>query len=449
MVDTWFSSWLWPIAVFDGFEKQDELKYYYPTNVLVTGWDIVFFWVARMIMSGYEWSEELLGKDLKGRQPFYDVYFTGMVRDNKRRKMSKSLGNSPEALELIENYGADGVRFGMLSSAAAGNDIIFDAPFDPKTKQVLNESKLCEQGRNFCNKMWNALRLVKGWQVDDTPQSAINRLAVSWLEQKFSKVLAGMEANFTQYRLSDVLMNLYQFIWDDFCSWYLEMIKPTYTGDGVSGPTDRTTYEATLSLFEKMITALHPFMPFVTEEIWHQLRSRKKGEDCIVSHYPAAGSFDENFIQQVEKAKDLITEVRNIRNNNGISPKESLPLFVEPGHSARELFSTQGLDEMLVKMANLTAVKLTETELPTSVSFLSGKGKYYLEINVAIDKDAERERMQKELAYFRGFIASVQKKLGNERFVSGAPAEVVEVERRKLADGEEKIRQLEESLEKL
>ncbi|TAK46147.1 MAG: valine--tRNA ligase, partial [Saprospiraceae bacterium] len=219
VVDTWFSSWLWPIAVFDGFEKQDELKYYYPTNVLVTGWDIMFFWVARMIMSGYEWSEELLGKDLKGRQPFYDVYFTGMVRDNKHRKMSKSLGNSPDALSLIANYGADGVRFGMLLSGSAGNDIIFDAPFDPKTNEVLNESKLCEQGRNFCNKMWNALRLVKGWQVEDIPQNNINKLAVAWLENKFDKTLAAIGGNYDQYRLSDVLMSLYQFIWDDFCSW--------------------------------------------------------------------------------------------------------------------------------------------------------------------------------------------------------------------------------------
>ncbi|MFQ5446480.1 MAG: valine--tRNA ligase [Saprospiraceae bacterium] len=449
VVDTWFSSWLWPISVFDGFEKQDELKYYYPTNVLVTGWDIMFFWVARMIMSGYEWSEELLGKDLKGRQPFYDVYFTGMVRDNKRRKMSKSLGNSPDALALIDTYGADGVRFGMLLSGSAGNDIIFDAPFDPKTGQVINESKLCEQGRNFCNKMWNALRLVKGWQVENTPQNDINRLAVAWLENKLNKTLASIGENFSQYRLSDVLMSLYQFIWGDFCSWYLEMIKPNYTGNGVSEPLDRTTYEATLVLFEKMMSVLHPFMPFVTEEIWHHLRERKPGADCVISRYPEAGAFDDALISEVEKAKDVVTKIRETRNSKGISPKEALPLFVEASQNAKALFENKGLHAMLRKMGNLSHVTLTNAEPPSAVSFLSGTEKYYLEIKVVIDADAEKKRIQEELEYFRGFVTGVQKKLSNERFVNNAPAPVVDKERRKLADGEEKIRLLEESLAKL
>ncbi|RMD74391.1 MAG: valine--tRNA ligase, partial [Bacteroidetes bacterium] len=241
VVDTWFSSWLWPITVFDGFDKTEDFKYYYPTSVLVTGWDIMFFWVARMIMAGYEYAEELLGPELaakKGKQPFRDVFFTGMVRDNKRRKMSKSLGNSPDALELIERYGADGVRFGLMSATSAGNDIIFDAPVDPKTGRVRNESKLCEQGRNFCNKMWNALRLVRGWQVsDELEQSEVNRLAIAWFEAKFNRHLAEAEKNYEQYRLSDVLMSLYRLIWDDFCSWYLEMIKPAY-----GQPIDRATY---------------------------------------------------------------------------------------------------------------------------------------------------------------------------------------------------------------
>ena len=278
VVDTWFSSWLLPLSAFNGFEDPKELAYYYPTNVLVTGWDIMFFWVARMIMSGYEWSEDLLGKDLiekKGRQPFDVVYFTGMVRDRDRQKMSKSKGNSPDALTLIDTYGADGVRFGMLSSASAGKDIIFDAPFGPDKKTVLNESKLCEQGRNFCNKMWNALRLIKGWEVKEgvwsAEEKAIHNLAISWFENKLNKVLATVDQNFEEYRLSDALMNLYSLIWNDFCSWYLEMIKPAY-----GEPLEQSTYERTLDLFEELMVVLHPFMPFVTEEIWHQLKDRAK-----------------------------------------------------------------------------------------------------------------------------------------------------------------------------
>ena len=444
VVDTWFSSWLWPISVFDGFETQEELKYYYPTNVLVTAWDIIFFWVARMIMSGYEWSEELLGKDLKGKQPFYDVYFTGMVRDNKRRKMSKQFGNSPEALELIEIYGADGVRFGMLSCSAAGSDIIFDAPIDPATGHVLNESKLCEQGRNFCNKMWNALRLVKGWETEDREPNAINSLAVRWLRDKFDQTLAGMEPNYDQYRLADVLMSLYQFIWDDFCSWYLEMIKPN-RGEAL----DKKTYEATIELFERMMIALHPFMPFVTEEIWHQLRNRREGNDCIIQTHPKAGRFDRDLIQNVEKAKDVISKVRENRNSKGISPKEPLHLYVEATDSAKAMYEMGGLIEMVDKMANLSSVSLVGQDPGNTVSFISGTEKYFLEMKIEIDVEAEKERIAGELTYLRGFKISVEKKLGNERFVSGAPPAVVDTERRKLADAEEKIRLLEEALAKL
>ncbi|MEZ4956525.1 MAG: valine--tRNA ligase [Saprospiraceae bacterium] len=449
VVDTWFSSWLWPISVFDGFEKQDELKYYYPTNTLVTGWDIIFFWVARMIMAGYEWSEELLGKDLKGKQPFNDVYFTGMVRDNKRRKMSKSLGNSPDALKLIENYGADGVRFGMLSCASAGNDIIFDAPFDPETKQTKNESKLCEQGRNFCNKMWNALKLIKGWEIADTEQPKINELAVRWIKDKTDMVMADIEKNFESYRLSDALMNLYQLIWGDFCSWYLEMIKPAFISEGKSEPLDRKTYEATIEVYEKLMIALHPFMPFVTEEIWHQLRNRKEGNDCIIQHFPQAGRVDQSLISKVEKAKDAISKIRESRSSNGISPRESLNLFVENTQGATALFKIDGIKEMLIKLGNLSCLTLTDSEPANTVAFLSGTEKYFLELNIEIDVEAEIKRLEEEKKYLEGFINSVQKKLGNERFVSGAPAAVVEKERQKLADGLERLRLIDETLKQL
>lgn len=449
VVDTWFSSWLWPISVFDGFEKQDELKYYYPTNTLVTGWDIIFFWVARMIMAGYEWSEELLGKDLKGKQPFNDVYFTGMVRDNKRRKMSKSLGNSPDALKLIENYGADGVRFGMLSCASAGNDIIFDAPFDPETKQTKNESKLCEQGRNFCNKMWNALKLIKGWEIADTEQPKINELAVRWIKDKTDMVMADIEKNFESYRLSDALMNLYQLIWGDFCSWYLEMIKPAFISEGKSEPLDRKTYEATIEVYENLMVALHPFMPFVTEEIWHQLRNRKEGNDCIIQHFPKAGRVDQSLISKVEKAKDAISKIRESRSSNGISPRESLNLFVENTQGATALFKIDGIKEMLIKLGNLSCLTLTDSEPANTVAFLSGTEKYFLELNIEIDVEAEIKRLEEEKKYLEGFINSVQKKLGNERFVSGAPAAVVEKERQKLADGLERLRLIDETLKQL
>jgi valyl-tRNA synthetase len=449
VVDTWFSSWLWPISVFDGFEDKRELSYYYPTSVLVTGWDIMFFWVARMIMAGYEWSEDLLGKDLKGRMPFHDVYFTGMVRDNKRRKMSKSLGNSPEALELIENYGADGVRFGMLLSGSAGNDIIFDAPFDPKTNTVLNESKLCEQGRNFCNKLWNALRLIKGWQVSGETAGPVNQLAVAWMEQKSNEVLSGLDHLFKQYRLSDALLSLYQLIWDDFCSWYLEMIKPVYLADGSSEALDRPTYEATLAIFERLMSALHPFLPFVSEEIWHQLKERKPGEDCIVSPYPAPGGFDRDLIARVDMVRNAISEIRNTRSNKGVSPREALSLSVQSSDNARMLYQNEGLVAMLCKMANLSDLKLTVEEPEGSIAFISGTEKYFLALNIAIDAEAEKDRLTKELDYYLGFVAGVEQKLSNERFVNNAPEAVVANERKKLADGQEKIRILQEALDKL
>lgn len=444
VVDTWFSSWLWPMSVFDGFENQEELKYYYPTSVLVTGWDIMFFWVARMIMSGYEWSEELLGEDLKGKMPFHDVYFTGMVRDNKRRKMSKSLGNSPDALQLIENYGADGVRFGMLLSGSAGNDIVFDAPFDPETKKALNESKLCDQGSKFCNKMWNALNFVKGLEKADIEQSPLNAFSVAWVKDKFDQVMADVERNFENYRLGDVLMGLYQFIWGDFCSWHIENIKPEH-----GQPLDQKTYDETITLFERMMSALHPFMPFVTEEIWHQLKNRHDGNDCMLSEYPRPGRVDATLVKDMERAKDIVSKIRDARSSNGVSPKEPLSFFIEKTDSSEALFARKGVKDMLTKLGSLSSIAFTETEPEGTVNFLSGREKYYLEMNIEIDVEAEKANIESELKRLRGFIGGIEKKLSNERFVNNAPPAVVDKERKKLADGTEKIRLLEDSLAKL
>lgn len=450
VVDTWFSSWLWPISVFDGFETQEELKYYYPTNVLVTAWDIIFFWVARMIMSGYEWSGDLLGLDHvleKGRMPFKDVYFTGMVRDNKRRKMSKSLGNSPDALILIENYGADGVRFGVLSSAAAGNDIIFDAPLDPATKKVLNESKLCEQGRNFCNKLWNALRLIQGWEKTTSvsaERQAINELAHTWLEDRLNQTLEKVNRLFDEYRLSEAVMELYKFIWGDFCSWYLEMIKPPY-----GEPIDQASYERTLAIFGQMMTMLHPFMPFITEEIWHNLKERVAGDDCVISTWPSLKAYDEVLLSQIEKAKQTVSSIREIRNTKGIKQKDLLKVYKQGGTQAEEWLNAPGLKDMIIKMAKLEHLEDTAEDIENSVSFLVGRDKFFVELTQEIDEEAEYERLKKDLDYYQGFVKNVEKKLSNERFVNNAPAKVVEMERKKLADGLAKLENLEEAIAKL
>lgn len=449
VVDTWFSSWLWPISVFDGFENQDELRYYYPTNVLVTAWDIIFFWVARMIMSGYEWSGDLLGLDRvleKGRMPFKDVYFTGMVRDNKRRKMSKSLGNSPDALSLIDTYGADGIRFGVLSSSAAGNDIIFDAPIDPTTKQVLNESKLCEQGRNFCNKMWNALRLIKGWDKAaevSADRSSINDLAYRWLDHRFHQTVAKVDRLFAEYRLSEAVMELYKFIWGDFCDWYLEMIKPPY-----GEPIDQATYEKTLDIFGRMMTIVHPFMPFVTEEIWHKLKDRKEGEDCVISAWPTAGTYDEKLLDKIEKAKQVVSSIREVRNSKGLKQKELLKVYRQSTTDGKT-WKEEGLKDMIIKMAKLESLADTAEDIANSVSFLVGRDKFFVELSQEIDTEAEYERLKKDLEYYQGFVKKVEKKLANERFVNNAPAKVVEMERKKLADGLAKLENLEEALSKL
>lgn len=451
VVDTWFSSWLWPISVFDGFERQDELKYYYPTQVLVTGWDIIFFWVARMIMAGYEWSGDLIGTELsaaKGNFPFKDVYFTGMVRDNKRQKMSKSLGNSPDSLELMAKYGADGVRFGLLSSASAGNDIIFDAPFDNETKQIINESKLCEQGLNFCNKIWNALRLIKGWQVSedikDINQKEINTIAVKWFENKIAQKFEKYEENYKDYRLSEITVDLYSFIWDDFCGWYLEMIKPPF-GESI----DADSLEKTVQIFEQLMTMLHPIMPFVTEEVWHQLRDRVPGDNCIVGKKPELKPFDLHFIRQIDAVKEIITKVREVRNSKGVKMADQLPFFANPSPQNTDWLANEGIKNMLKKMANLSSIEITENEPEKCISIVSGADKYYVLLDIEIDIEAERERIEKELEYQRGFVASIEKKLSNERFVSGAPAAVVDKERQKMNDGLSRIGFLEDSLRNL
>lgn len=449
VLDTWFSSWLWPISVFDGFEHQEELEYYYPTQVLVTGWDIMFFWVARMIMSGYEWSGELMGLDhvmKNGRHPFDVVYFTGMVRDNKRRKMSKSLGNSPDAIALLDTYGADGVRFGMLSSAAAGNDIIFDAPFDQKTNEVMNESNLCKQGRNFCNKLWNACQLIKGITVVDQvdeERTMMNALAVEWFQHLLQQNIEKVEAQYDQYRLSEAIMGLYNFIWGDFCSWYLEIIKSS------DKTLDRATYTQTIQFFEQLMTLLHPFMPFVTEEIWHELKDRAEGEDCVISSYPTAQVYDETLLKQFESIKTLVGKVRDMRNKNGLSQSQPLPLFAEKGSGTEALFNRKGLPQIVIQMASLESFEQTATEPDSSVSILSGTEKYYLVFEQEINVEEERKRIMEELDYQKGFMGSVEKKLSNERFVQNAPPAVVDKERKKLSDSQDRIKILEESLARL
>jgi len=426
VLDTWFSSWLWPISVFDGFENSKDFQYYYPTSVLVTGWDIIFLWVARMIMSGYEW---------QGVRPFKHVYFHGMVRDGKRRKMSKSLGNSPDALKLIEDYGADGVRFGMLSCAPAGADLLFD-------------EKLCSQGSKFCNKIWNALGLIKGWEVVDTIHAdalAANQMAVKWFGNKMQQVLADLEKNFEKYRLSDSLMSLYNFMWNDFFAIYLEIIKPAYGYDKI----DKSTYVQTIQYFEQLMIMLHPYMPFVTEEVWHQLKDRAEGEDCIVSAYPTVESFDESLIKDMAMVNTAITSIRDTRNKNQISSNDALPLFIQETEKAAALFSDEGIKAIVIKLANLSALNLTKVEPEGTVSFIVDTEKFYVELNKTIDVEAECKRLKEDLEYQEGFVGSLEKKLSNQGFVNNAPAAIVEKERKKLADGKERIRIIKDSLKKL
>jgi valyl-tRNA synthetase len=429
VLDTWFSSWLWPISTLDGFKNSEDFNYFYPTSVLVTGWDIIFLWVARMAMAGFEW---------KGVRPFKKVYFTGMVRDKLGRKMSKSLGNSPDALKLIDDFGADGVRFGVLSSSPAGGDLKFD-------------EKLCEQGRNFSNKMWNALRLLNGWEISDTKTQPIeNQLAIRWLEQKFSQILAEMESDFQQFRLSEALIKQYSFIWDDFCSWYLEMIKPEF-----GQPIDRLTLDVSADIFKRLMIMLHPFMPFVTEEIFAQLKAIERDKlaknpnmiDCCVETYPQGLlAVDKLFLRKVETAKEAITKIREIRNSKGIKMRDLLTVKVAATEGGAALLHEAGVTEMIQKLANLEHIELHTEEVKNSVSFIANTEKFYVVLNSAINAAEEREKIQKELDYQRGFLISIDKKLSNERFVSNAKPEVVAAERKKQADAKARIAILTESL---
>lgn len=417
VLDTWFSSWLWPISVFNGVLEPDnkEFNYYYPTNDLVTGPDILFFWVIRMIVAGYEF---------KGKKPFSNVYLTGLVRDAQRRKMSKSLGNSPDALKLIEDYGADGVRVGLLLSSAAGNDLMFD-------------ESLCNQGKNFANKIWNGFRLVQSWEVaDQIPQPEAAALAIEWYQAKFNQTLEQIEDHYSKYRISDALMATYRLIWDDYSSWLLELVKPAY-----QQPIDKKTYDAIVELLEGNLKLLHPFMPFLTEEVWQYINERQEDEALIVAKWPKGGEYDQDLIASFEIATEIISGIRTIRKEKNIPNKDSLELFVmeaDAGYDAR-------WDAVLEKMGNLNTLKKTVAPIEAALSFRVKSTEFFIPIGDAIDIEAELEKIEKELSYTEGFLNSVRKKLSNERFVSNAPEQVITIERQKEADALAKIETLKQS----
>ena len=430
-LDTWFSSWLWPISLFDGIRNpgNEEIAYYYPTADLVTGPDIIFFWVARMIMAGYEYV---------GKMPFKNVYFTGIVRDKLGRKMSKQLGNSPDPIELMEKFGADGVRMGMMLSAPAGNDILFD-------------EALCEQGRNFNNKIWNAFRLVKGWKVADKSQLTIhnsqfeaNKTAIAWFEAKLKQVNAEIDDLFSKYRISEALMAVYKLFWDEFSSWYLEMVKPAYV-NGEAQPIDRETYEKTLEFFDKLLKMLHPFMPFITEELWQHLYERNEGESIMRERLSltAPTHDDLQLIADIEQVKQIVSGVRMVRSSKNIAPKEQLELQAI-GKNAYEPFST-----VITKMANLKSISAVEEKDATASTFMVGTDEFAVPLGSLIDVAAEIEKTEAQLQHLEGFLAGVMKKLGNERFVQNAPEAVVAMERKKQSDAEEKIATLRQTLEEL
>ncbi len=421
VLDTWFSSGLWPMSVFDGVRNPEnpDFKYYYPTNDLVTAPEILFFWVARMIIMGHDYTQ---------KPPFRNVYLTGIVRDKLGRKMSKSLGNSPDPIELMEQYGTDGVRVGMLLSSPAGNDLMFDVSY-------------CEQGRNFANKIWNAFRLVKGWEVVDQEATASQKMSAKWFESRFNQALVEIEEHFANYRLSDALMATYKLIWDDFCSWYLELVKPAY-----QAPIEKETYETVKGLFQKVLKLAHPFMPFITEELWHdEIFGTRTDMDCIiVADFPKVQAFDENIIKEFAIVQQIISEVRNIRNSKGLSPKIALPLAI----NATNIDYSQYQDS-IKKLANIEELSFVKEKVSGAVSFLAGKDECYVALENNIDVDAEKERISKEIEYLKGFLISVDKKLSNERFVQNAKPEIVENEKNKKADAEAKIQILEESLKSL
>lgn len=423
-LDTWFSSWLWPISVFDGINNPNnkEIDYYYPTSDLVTGPDIIFFWVARMIMAGYEYRKTY---------PFKHVYFTGIVRDKLGRKMSKSLGNSPDPLMLIEKYGADGVRMGMMLSAPAGNDILFD-------------ETLCEQGRNFNNKIWNAFRLVKGWKTADIEQPECNALAVEWFDAKLKQVNVELQEQFKQYRISEALMTVYKLFWDEFSSWYLEMIKPTYL-NGEAQPIDHKTYEATIGFFDNLLKMLHPFMPFITEELWQHITERKQGESIMRAtlQLETPKSNDERIINDIEVVKQIVGNIRTVRNQKNIAPKELLVLQAI-GENKMSAYNS-----IILKMANLKSIEVVAEKSTDSSNFMVGTNEYAVPLGDLIDVAAEIEKAEKELQHLEGFLMGIRKKLGNENFVAHAPEAVVARERKKESDSVEKIAALKQTIEEL
>ena len=418
-LDTWFSSWLWPISVFDGIRNPDnpEIEYYYPTNDLVTGPDILFFWVARMIIAGYEYRDE---------KPFQNVYLTGLVRDKQRRKMSKSLGNSPDALKLIDDYGADGVRVGLLLSSAAGNDLMF-------------EEELCNQGKGFANKIWNAFRLVTGWEVTEIDQPEASKIAVEWYQSKFQQALAEIEDHYSKYRLSDALMGIYKLVWDDFCSWLLEMIKPEY-----QQPIDSKTFKSVIEIFESNLKILHPFMPFLTEEIWHFIAERTPEEALIVAKYPTIEPFDTQLISDFEMVKEVISGIRTIRKDKNISFKDSIELSFINNDNLSERYNS-----VIEKMGNISKMGSVKDAVEGALSFRVHSNEYFIPISGAINVEEEIKKLNEELKYTEGFLKSVQNKLANERFVNNAPEQVLQNERNKEADALAKIETVKSSLANL
>ncbi|MBI9037781.1 MAG: valine--tRNA ligase [Bacteroidales bacterium] len=422
VLDTWFSSWLWPISVFDGirFPENEDIKYYYPTNDLITAPEILFFWVARMIMAGIEYRNDI---------PFKNVYLTGIVRDKQGRKMSKSLGNSPDPIKLMKIYGADGVRVGMLLTSPAGNDLPFD-------------EILCEQGRNFSNKIWNALRLIKGWTTDENliqPQSS--KISIEWFEAKLNSTIKILDDHFLKYRISDALMLTYKLIWDDFCSWYLEMIKPAY-----QKPIDKYTLESSIKFFEKLMKILHPFMPFITEEIWHLLKDRDENDCIIISDMPKYGKTDKTILNQFEFAKDVIIAIRNFRKEKNIPNKEELEIFIKKNNDESPDLT---FDSLISKLCNLNKIDYTDEKVEDSLSFIVKSTEFFIPMSDLLDPESEIKKLEDDLKYTKGFLISVSKKLSNERFVNNAPEKVVEMERKKQLDAEAKIKVIEEQLDAL
>lgn len=418
VLDTWFSSWLWPISVFDGIcnPENEDIKYYYPTEALITAPEILFFWVARMIMAGLEYQKEI---------PFKDVYLTGIVRDKQHRKMSKSLGNSPDPIELMKTFGADGVRVGMLLSSPAGNDLLFD-------------ESMCEQGRNFSNKIWNALRLVKGWEVSTQipqPDYAIN--AIEWFEAKFNQTLETIDDHFSKFRLSDALMSVYKLVWDDFCSWYLEAIKPAYLQ-----PIDVKTYQKTIEIFERLMQVVHPFMPFITEEIWHVIGERDEKDCIMISKMPEASEYNTEILIAFERATEVIMNVRTIRQEKNIANKEKLSMQIIANSADCE----KTFESLILKLCNLETIEYTNEKASDTVGFVANGIEYFVRLGNLIDVEAEIKKIEEEIKYLQGFLKSVIAKLSNEKFVSGAPEQVVAIERKKQADAESKIELLSQQL---